>query len=74
MDERSPGLRENLTSERTLALGSFGSIPGSREPYHKLFDEVFTWQVCSLSHMRVNARVCAGTGPTCLLLARFAPP
>ncbi|GHE61505.1 hypothetical protein GCM10017771_84780 [Streptomyces capitiformicae] len=42
MDERSPRGRAEISRLWTVALRLFGSIPGSREPYHKLFDEVFT--------------------------------
>src|ERR1041385_5381585 len=37
MDERSPGRRVDSSHQWTVALRSFGSVLGSREPYHKLF-------------------------------------
>ena len=63
----SPG-RVGISGQRTVALRSFGSGAGSREPYHKLFDEVFTMEVCCPSHLRVMLRVCAQRAARCLVL------
>src|SRR3954465_8110578 len=59
MDERRPRAecRDLAPMDRRTAV--LWLYPGSREPYHKLFDAVFTKWVCSLSHMRVTVRVCA---------------
>ena len=48
---------------------SFSASTGGSERYHKLFDEVFTMQMCCPSHMRVNARIRSLQRAICLLLA-----
>ncbi|GAA2323334.1 hypothetical protein Scani_08550 [Streptomyces caniferus] len=53
--------RGGTCGRRNVALRSSGSIAGFRERYHKLFDEVFTWFVWTLSHLSVNVRVGALT-------------
>ena len=42
------------TRARTIAPRPSGSLAGSRERYHKLFDEVFTYIECRQSHLRAT--------------------
>lgn len=71
MDERSAGFSREISGQGTRVKRAFGSVPGSRERYHKLFDEVFTCKVCLLSHMRSKLRVCARRESNRVLLTRF---